>query len=304
MPWLLDRVLDPANLRRAWNEVAENKGMAGVDNVSIRRWRRRWEERLIALSRAVRTNRYKPARLRVRRIPKKRPGEWRVLRIPTVTDRVLQRAVMQVLQPLLEPWFLDCSFGYRPGRGLKGAVQRILDLRQGGREWVLDADIDACFDSIDHDLLLSRLREDVRDPLVLRLIEAWLKAGRPRRHEARGISMGSPLSPLLANLYLHRLDQAMQVRRRDIVRYADDFIVLTVTHRRVLEVYREVEAVLVELKLHYEPHKTRIASFEGGFEFLGVRFHRDTYRYTWRDKEIAVSGDRVDRLFDPYGPRY
>lgn len=304
MERLIERVLAQVNLRRAWNEVAENKGMAGVDNVSIRRWERNWEERLVELARAVRSNRYKPARLRVRRIPKKRPGEWRTLRIPTVTDRVLQRAVMQVLQPLYEPWFLDCSFGYRPGRSLKDAVQRILDLREANRQWVLDADIDEFFDSVDHALLLEFLRQDVADVVVLRLIEGWLKIGRPRPDEARGIAMGSPLSPLLANVYLHRLDRELISRRRDPVRYADDFVILTVTYREVEEVYQEVEEILAGLKLCYEPHKTRVTSFEEGFDFLGVHFYRDTYTYIWKDKEIEVEGDRVDWLFSQYGPRY
>jgi len=112
----------------AWNEVADNKGMAGVDDISVRRWERNWEERLANLAADVRANRYKPSQLRLRRIPKKRRGEWRTLRIPTVTDRVLQRAVYHVLSQVYEPVFLDCSFGYRPGRGLREAVQRILNL--------------------------------------------------------------------------------------------------------------------------------------------------------------------------------
>jgi len=304
MPWLMERILDADNMRRAWNAVAENAGMAGVDDVSVRRWWRNWEERLVALTRAVRANRYRPARLRVRRIPKKRRNEWRVLRIPTVTDRVLQRATLQAVQPLCEPWFLECSYGYRPGRGLKDAVQRILDLREGNREWVLDADIDECFDSIDHALLLSFVERDVPDPQVVRLIRRWIEGMHGARGRGRGIAMGSPLSPLLANLYLHRLDRALGPWREGLVRYADDFVVLTVTQPEVEEVYEEVSAILERLELRYEPHKTRIASFDRGFTFLGVHFYRDTYTYTWHDKTIEVEGDRVDWLFGEYGPRY
>lgn len=301
---LLDRVLEAHNLRRAWTEVAENQGIAGVDDVSIRRWRRNWEERLVDLARAVRCSRYKPARLRVRRVPKKEPGEWRVLRIPTVTDRVLQRAVLHVLHDVYEPWFLPCSYGYRPGRSLKDAVQRIVDLREGSRAWVLDADIDACFDSVDHGRLAAILADDIDDPPLLSLIRGWLKAARLHPDAARGIPMGSPLSPLLANVYLHPLDRELTNRRRDLVRYADDFIVLTLTRPDAEAAYREVEALLADLKLRYEPRKTQITSFEQGFVFLGVRFYRDTYSYEWQGKEIEVEGGQVDWLFNQYGPTY
>ena len=301
---LIERILASDNLREAWNEVAGNAGIAGVDDVSVRRWRRNWEERLVELARAVRSNRYKPARLRVRRIPKRRRGEYRTLRIPTVTDRVLQRATLQVLHSIYEPRFLDCSFGYRPGRGLREAVQRIVYLREAGREYVLDADADEFFDNVDHTLMLEFLQQDVSDPILLRLVEGWLKVGRVRPGVAKGIPMGSPLSPLLANVYLHPLDQALVEDGWDPVRYADDFIVLTVTREQAQVVYRKVEGFLEGLKLRYEPSKTRLSSFEEGFEFLGVRFYRDTYSYAWQEKEIEVEGERVDWLFSRYGPQY
>lgn len=160
---MLQQALEPDNLRLAWDEIADNKGISGVDRVSIRRWRRNWEERLVKLSRQVRRNTYKPHPLRVRRIPKKNRREKRVLRIPTVTDRVLQRAVLEVLYPIFEAQFLDCSFGYRPGRGLQDAVERILVLRVNDYAHVLDADIDDFFNQVDHALLLDFLRADLPD---------------------------------------------------------------------------------------------------------------------------------------------
>ena len=301
---LIERILSLDNLRAAWEDVAGNRGIPGVDNVSIRRWRRNWEERLVNLARAVRTNSYKPARLRVRRIPKKRRNEYRVLRIPTVTDRVLQRAALEVLYEVYEPRFLDCSFGYRPGRGLRDAVQRIIDLRERGREWVLDADIDAFFDNVDHTLLMEILRLDLDDPILLRLIAGWLKMGRVRQDVPTGIPMGSPLSPLLANLYLHPLDEALVADGWDPVRYADDFVVLTTVQEQSRTVYRRVEEILRLLRLRYEPSKTRLTSFDEGFDFLGVRFYRDTYSYVWEGKTVAVEDDEVDWLFGRYGPDY
>ncbi len=304
MGTLIERILSPDNLRAAWEEVAENQGIPGVDNVSIRRWRRNWEERLVEMAQAVRTNRYKPARLRIRRIPKRRRDEYRVLRIPTVTDRVLQRAVLQVLYDVYEPRFLDCSFGYRPGRGLREAVQRIVDLREAGHEWVLDADIDAFFDNVDHTLMMEMLRPDLDDPILLQLIVGWLKMGQVRRDVPKGIPMGSPLSPLLANVYLHPLDETLVAEGWKPVRYADDFVVLSHDPAHAQAAYERVAEVLAALRLRYEPSKTRLTSFGEGFDFLGVRFHRDIYSYTWKDKTIEVEGDEVDWLFSRYGPDY
>ena len=304
MSALIGRVLDPENLRQAWNEVAENRGMAGVDDVSVRRWRRNWEERLVNLAREVRSNRYRPARLRLRRIPKRKRGEWRTLRIPTVTDRVLQRAAYQVLSRLYEPLFLACSYGYRPGRGLRQAVQRIIDLRNMGRDWVLDADIDAFFDHVDHVTLLGLLRQRVSDSLLLHLIEGWLAVGRVRRSEARGLPMGSPISPLLANVYLHPLDCGLTAAGWPPVRYADDFVVLAVSRSDAQSAYCVAGECLQALLLQYEPEKTRIVSFDEGFDFIGVHFTRTAYIYHWQEKRIEVEGDRVDWLFSLYGPRY
>jgi group II intron reverse transcriptase/maturase len=301
---LLEQVLALDNLREAWNEVAENRGMPGVDHVSVRRWRRTWEERLINLARDVRANHYKPAKLRVRRIPKKRRDQYRTLRIPTVTDRVLQRAVLQVLYGIYEPRFLPCSYGYRPGRSLKDAVQAIIGFREQGYDWVLDADIDAYFDSVDQPLLLEQLRRQVDDAALLRLIGQWLERARPAPDIAKGLPMGGPLSPLLANVHLHPLDQRLLAAGWKVVRYADDFIVLARDQEDVHAAYAATERFLADLKLRYEPTKTRIVTFERGFEFLGVTFEDDEYSYPWEDKRIVVEGDQADWLFNAYGPDY
>ncbi|MEA3350515.1 MAG: reverse transcriptase domain-containing protein, partial [Chloroflexota bacterium] len=225
------------NLRLAWEEIAENKGIAGVDNVSIRKWRRTWEERIVRLSHQARTNTYKPRPLRVRKIPKRNRREWRVLRIPTVTDRILMRAVLQVLYPILEDKFLDCSFGYRPGIGLKDAVNRILILRVNEYNWVLDADIDDYFNQVDQHILMSFLHEDLPDQSLFHLIRSWLKVGRPDPQNAKGIPMGSPLSPVLANVFLHRLDQKIIWDGYRVVRYADDFLVFAQKEKEIHHAY-------------------------------------------------------------------
>jgi group II intron reverse transcriptase/maturase len=209
MSTLLDRALLLDNMRRAWNEVDENQGVGGIDRVSLQVWRRNYEERLMQLISQVRTNTYKPRKLRLRRIPKKIPGETRTLRIPTIDDRVLQRAFLNVLQPVFERRFLDCSYGYRWKRSVRNAVERILVLRENDRRWVLDADIDEFFGSVDHKLLLEFLQKDLPDDSLLPWIRRWLALGCPAPGCRTGIPLGSPLSPLWANIFLHRLDLAI-----------------------------------------------------------------------------------------------
>jgi group II intron reverse transcriptase/maturase len=304
MSTLLEQALSPANLCQAWEVVAENAGTPGVDGLSIQRWRRNWEERLVDLAAAVRGHLYQPHNLRLRRILKHNRREWRVLRIPTVTDRVLQRAVLQILHPVFEPRFLDCSYGYRPHRGLKQALERILVLRENDYRQVLDADIDSFFDHVDHRLLLSFLRHDLPDDSLLPLIACWLASSPTLPHRAVGIPLGSPLSPLWANVLLHRLDVEVSRAGWEMVRYADDFIVFAATLHLLTSAYEEVEKILSSLRLNYEPTKTHLTSFEAGFDFIGVHFEGDEYSYTFMDKEIKVSGAQADMLFSDYGPEY
>lgn len=301
---LLVQVLERDNLRLAWENVAENKGMPGVDDISIAIWRRNWEERLVELARAVRANRYRPQRLRLIHIPKKKPGEFRALRIPTVRDRVLQRAVSQVLQPLYETVFLHCSYGYRPNRGLKQAVQAVLTLRDAGYTWVLNGDIDACFDRIDHELLLRFVQDDLPDASLLPLLIGWLDSARRPGAKSMGIPMGSPLSPLLANVFLHRLDLAVGRENIPLVRYADDFVAFAREEAALEELYLRVNAALADLCLRYEPSKSMVTCFDAGFTFLGVHFYRDTYSYAWEEKTIAVRGGEADMIFSDYLPEY
>jgi CRISPR-associated protein Cas1 len=301
---LLRQTLHPDNLRRAWDDVADNNGCPGVDNVTVNQWRRNWEERLTNLAHTVRANQYKPGRLRIRRIPKRHAPDKRILRIPTITDRVLQRAVLQRLQPVFNPRFLHCSFGYRPGLGVKDAVRYITRQRQQGYTFVLDADIDDFFNQIDHALLRQFLREDLLDHSLLPLIDLWLNSWRVSPENARGIPMGSPLSPLLSNIYLHRLDKRLLNHGLRLARFADDFIVLSGAPPDWRLSYTQTEAALAALKLKLEPRKTSLTSFEDGFEFLGVHFEETWYWYTWDNKHIEIHGDQKDPFINNYDPFY
>lgn len=317
---LLDRILEFENLRAAWEHVRTRGQTPGVDDWSARRFARHWEENLRALDDEVRSNHYQPQRLRVRYIPKTSPRQtperggrreregYRRLGIPTLRDRILQRAALNVLEERIDGKFLGCSYGYRPRRSLFHAVAALLSYRDRGFLWVLDADIDNCFDSLDHGVLHDLLPRYVVDPRVLRLMDQWLAVGAvspgrrtssqpgqanpaPQPRPVKGVSQGMPISPLLCNIYLHELDWRLTLRaRRPLVRYADDFVVLA---RSEVEAERSRELAagyLDQLKLRLKPEKTRITCFDQGFDFLGVHFEGDSYSYTWEDKQIEVTG--------------
>ncbi|MER2599359.1 MAG: reverse transcriptase domain-containing protein [Caldilineales bacterium] len=303
MASLFDQAVQFENLQRAWESTRDKGQTPGVDDWTTRRFARNWEENLRRLMADVRAHRYQCKRLRVRmipkraspsapsaRIPRKRP--LRRLGIPALRDRILQRAVLQVIAPRLDRQFLSCSYGYRPKRSLFQAVAAILRYRDRGHGWLLDADIDNCFDSLHHEVLWPLIEQAVPDSGLLSLFRQWLDVGMVNRAERRGVSQGMPVSPLLCNLYLHQLDYRLAVHGRwALVRYADDFVVLT-RSREQAEQCREVTAAhLAELRLSLQAEKTGVASFHDGFDFLGVHFQGDSYRYVWQDKEIEVSGD-------------
>lgn len=295
--------LERQNLEQAWQQVRANRGAPGVDEVTIARWERNWQENLDRLSHLVRTNTYHPNRPRRFRIVKP-DGGWRELSILTVSDRVLQRAVLNVMMPAFERLFLEGSYGYRPERGVAQAVDTVLRARDRGFLWVFDADIDNCFDSLDHDLILSELRQVVTNVTLLRLVELWLEAGRSPKtkpkidHEPRrkGVPLGAVISPLLCNVALHRLDAELERTGWPWARYADDFVVLTRSRAEGMEAWRLVEAALAELRLRLEPAKTWVRSFEQGFKFLGVTFKGDSYEFVHSGKRFVVHGRNVSVL--------
>jgi len=291
MAQMMDRILDFENMAAAWKETRKGGKSAGVDHWSVRRFGWHWEEHVRDLIDEVRGNRYKPRKLRIIYVPKRHGGRRR-LAIPTVRDRVLQRAVLQVLMPRLDRMFFSCSYGYRPKRSLFHAVAAILKYRERGLTWVLDADIDDFFSSVDLGRMRTLIAQHVGDPQVVKLLYMWLEVGRVDRKRDKGLAQGMPISPLLSNLYLHELDRRLVRWRWSPVRYADDFIVLTRDEASARHCYGVVEGVLHDLKLRFEPSKTRITSFDEGFEFLGVYFDRESYVYTWEEKRVRVKGSR------------
>ncbi len=270
-------VLSDASLFAAWDKVRTNKGCAGIDGQTIEDFEADLVANLSRLKKEILEGTYKPLPLLRVDIPK-RSGGTRVLSIPCVRDRVLQTAVAQALTPIFEAEFEDCSFAYRPGRSVDRAVARIVSLRDEGYRWVVDADIDDFFDEIDHALLMAEVEKLVSDHSILGLIRSWIKAetlnSQGEVHPGKGIPQGSPLSPLLANLYLDHLDEALLKRGLRLVRYADDFIVLCRNREKAEEALELSEDVLKALELDLNEAKTRIVEFDQGFRFLGVQFIR------------------------------
>lgn len=292
---LIKAVLSRSNMERAWEQVKENRGAPGEDGVTLARWERNWEANIERLRQQVLSNTYHPNRPKRFLVTKKDGGLRELCRL-TVSDKVLQRSVLNIIEEPFERQFLDCAHGYRPKRSVATAVQQVVMHRDFGRLWVLDADIHACFDSLDHILLMERIRETISDWFILNLTDLWLKAGRKHRHQPVGVPMGGVLSPLWCNIYLHPLDAQLSSAGWKLVRYADDFIVLTHTEEEAQRAWQAVEQALEALKLRLSASKTRLASFDEGFIFLGVTFEGQRLSYNYQQKRIEISGQDLKAL--------
>jgi RNA-directed DNA polymerase len=310
---LFNLVHDPAFLVHAWERVAGNAGSrtAGVDRVTVAYVESRIgvEVFLDQLRTSLRSGEFDPVEVRRVMIPKGASGKFRKLGIPTVADRVVQAAVKAVLEPIFEADFLPCSYGFRPNRRAHDAIAEIHFLTSYPRDhgWVLEADIQVCFDEIDHTPLLDRVRRRIKDKRVVALVRAFLKAGimtesGEREHTPTGTPQGGILSPLLANIALSALDEhftdqyrrdmgtVYQRRKRRktgqgvwrLIRYCDDFVFVVYGERHHAEALREqVADVLAPLGLRLSLEKTRVVHVEvEGFDFLGFHIHRRRKRGT------------------------
>ncbi|MGH8566479.1 MAG: reverse transcriptase domain-containing protein, partial [Gammaproteobacteria bacterium] len=277
MAALFDQITAMTTLLRAFDRVEENHGGPGVDGESVEDFGAQLESRLLALRKALRSESYRPIPLLQTRMAKAEGG-IRILRIPCVRDRVAQTAAALVLTPVLDPEFEDVSYGYREGRSVDQAVRRIMQLRDRGFRWVVDADIERYFDEIPSDKLLERLARHVSDERVLALVRQWLGAdvhdGTQHYRMTKGVAQGSPLSPLLANLYLDRLDEAHLRAGHKLVRFADDFVILCKSRPEAEQALDLAEAELRKMQLALNPIKTRITHFDHGFKYLGTIFLR------------------------------
>lgn len=293
---LIDKVWSLPNLASSAAKVAANEGVAGVDHVSVQQYGEHLIENLRWLHEQLRTGNYRPQAVRRTYIPKPGSTEQRPLGIPTVRDRVVQGAVRHVLEPIFEHGFATHSYGFRPGRSCKDALRRVDQLLQAGYRYVVDADLKSYFDTIPHDPLLACLRQKVADGRVLALVEAFLKAGimdglREWEPEA-GAPQGAVLSPLLSNIYLDPLDHHMAEQGFEMVRYADDFVVLCRSAEEAQRALAVIQEWVAHAGLTLHPTKTQIVDAETvGFDFLGYHFQ---YGKHWpRKKSLAKLKDSV-----------
>jgi RNA-directed DNA polymerase len=269
-------------LRRAWLKVKAAGGGPGVDGVSLRQFEAGLEAHLAALQADLLAGRYRPQP--VKRLLAPKPGEGlRPIALWALRDKVAQRLVHDCIAPYFERHFLECSYGFRPGLGIADAVKAVLAQRDAGRRWVADADIKDCFDSLDSTLLMGFVRQQVQDPAILRLIRAWLNARVFNALQGpwtrAGAAQGSVISPLLANVYLHRVDVQLTRQGYHLTRYADDLLICCRRKQEAQAALQSTEAALNGVKLRLSPHKSRVVHFDQGFQFLGVFFLRNEHFY-------------------------
>jgi RNA-directed DNA polymerase len=293
---LFDKVFAERNLWAAFQQVAKNDGAAGVDHQSVKEFEKRLPEAILELSNILKAGQFTPQAIRRVAIPKPGTTETRPLGIPTVRDRVVQASIVNVIEPIFERDFAEHSYGFRPGRGCKDALRRVDELLKAGYVHVVDADLKGYFDSIPHDQLMERLKAKIADGSVLQLIESFLTAQVMEAASTwtpmQGAPQGAVLSPLLSNIYLDPLDHQMAEAGYEMVRYADDFVILCRTAEdasRALELVRQWTS---ENGLTLHPTKTKVIdSQETGFDFLGYTFQG---RKRWpRKKSIDKLKDTI-----------
>jgi RNA-directed DNA polymerase len=316
---LVDKVVRPATLETAWEQVERNKGASGIDGMSAERLAAGEERYLAELDESLKSGQYRPSPVQRVDIPKGN-GQTRPLGIPSVKDRIVQTALKMAIEPIFETQFREGSYGFRPGRSCKDALREVDRLLKEGYAHGVDADLKSYFDTIPHDRLMERVAEKISGGRVLALIEGFLlqdvMKGMERWKPTAGTPQGAVISPLLANIYLHPLDLLMEEGGYRMVRYADDFVILCRTAEEAAAALRRVTAWTAANGLRLHPDKTRIGDARQpgqGFDFLGYRFEsgrryvREKSRQALKDKVRALTkrsrGDSLERIIKDLNPR-
>ena len=271
---LFKKITDIRTLWKAWKKVKEKNTASGIDNISIDTFEKNLDANLKSLHLELENETYIPEPLTRIPVPKDSSIEKRFIGIPCVKDKVVQNAFKLVVEPVFEKSFLECSYGYRPGRGPHGAVRRVDKKLNEGHTWILTLDIDNFFDSINHKLLISLFSEKVIEIPVIRLIELWINMGMIADSEwlepAQGVPQGNVLSPLLSNIYLHPLDLEMTTKDYTYIRYADDFIVVCRTKEDAVQAFKDAASFLKNhLHLQLNPDDNPIKNIDEGSLYIG-----------------------------------
>lgn len=302
---LIDKVYRKGTLEAAWKKVRANKGAAGVDKITIKKFEANQVKYLKEIELELKIETYVPMAVKRAYIPKEK-GKMRPLGIPALKDRIVQQAVKMVLEPIFEKEFLDISFGFRPKKGAQMAIAEVNRLISEGYTWVVDADLQAYFDTIPHEKLMAKVERRISDGRVIKMLTMWLKQEIMDECKTWVPTAGSPqgavISPLLSNIYLHDLDVALTSAGYKMIRYADDFVILTRSQKEAEEALSLVQAWVAEHDLILHPEKTHLGNCmeKGeGFEFLGYRFEAGT---SWvRRKSIQKFRDRIREMTSKVG---
>lgn len=281
---LYQRVYSDENLTEAWHKVKSNSDAAGIDGVTVPQFQRYLFSNLKALQRDLQKGAYRPQPVKYIYMPKS-DGSKRPLGILTVRDRIAQRAVLNIIEPLFEADFENSSYGFRPGRSVQMALDHLGFLVNQGYLWAVKLDIHQCFESINLVKLQKLIKRKIKDRRLRKLIHGWLVTEHMQPSERRtvgkakltGLLQGSPLSPLLANIYLDQFDKMARRKNLYTIRYADDIIILCPTHKAAKKALKKASKIIASIDLSLNLHKTRLLHVEEGLSFLGaaLKFQTD-----------------------------
>ena len=290
---LMEQVVEKENMARAYQRVKRNKGAAGIDNMVVEELESYLREHWSRIKRELREGRYKPQAVKVVYIPKVSGGR-RQLGIPTVVDRMIQQALMQVLSPIFEAMFSEGSYGFRAGRNAQMAVKKAQEYQRKGKRWVVDIDLAAFFDEVNHDRLISRIRMKVNDRLILKIVRRYLQSGvmigGVTSQRRKGTPQGSPLSPLLSNIVLDELDKELEWRKLSFCRYADDCNIYVRSKKAAERVMTSIKKFIEDkLKLKVNEKKSTVGR-PWKRKFLGYSFR------TERSAPIRIAPETINRF--------
>lgn len=302
---LLKRIVAKDNIELAAERVRANKGVAGIDKMSVSELRDYLEAHLDALRQEILRGRYAPNPVRRQEIPKKEKGKVRLLGIPTVVDRCVQQAIAQVLTPIFEPTFSEFSFGFRPSRSAHDALKACIDIADAGYVWVVDMDLEKFFDTVCHSKLIRIVSNTIKDGRVISLIHRYLNAGTMVgdvfEETKVGVPQGGPLSPLPANIMLNELDVELEARGHKFVRYADDCMIFCKSKRAAMRCLESITRFIEQiLHLKVNRDKTCVAYLgrhKNPLKFLGYGFYKSkTWQLRVHPKSLQTMKNRVREL--------